>query len=429
MPKICFINPKWQICRDQEFNEFWRTSVTPNLIRNTYSGFGLSILILAALTPQEYEIEIIDENLHQVDFSKNYDLVAITCCTQQATRAYEISKKFRRKKIKTVLGGIHPTVCSDEASKNADSVVVGECEELWPKLLRDFEAGELKKYYKQTELYDLKKAPLPRYDLIKYLNYKMFWIQTTRGCPHDCNFCVASNIFGERFRFKSIEQVVEEIKFIKSVNTNPRISFADDNMFVNKNFSKSVLEQIIPLNIRWFAQTDISVAEDMELLILLKKSGCSILFIGFESLSEDELKNANKNNWKAKRVKNYKEYIHKIQSMGIGIFGAFMIGFDSDDVGSINNTCDFIKESKIYAPQISVLTPYPGCALRKQLAGQNRLLDKDWNYYTGLDVTFKPNKMSEKELQGQLISSLKSIYNREHLENNIRYFKDIFKNN
>jgi len=429
MPKICFINPKWQICMDQEFNEFWETSVTPNLIRNTYSGFGLSILILASLTPQEYEIEIIDENLHQVDFNKNYDLVAITCCTQQATRAYEISKKFQSKKIKTVLGGIHPTVCSDEALKNADSVVVGECEDLWPKLLRDFEAGELKKKYKQMELYDLKKAPLPRYDLIENLNYKMFWIQTTRGCPHDCNFCVASNIFGKIFRFKSVEQVVEEIKFIKSVNINPRISFADDNMFVNKIYSKSLLEKIIPLNIRWFAQTDISVAEDMELLILLKKSGCSILFIGFESLSEDELKKSNKNNWKAKKVKHYEEYIHKIQSMGIGIFGAFMIGFDSDDVGSINDTCDFIKESKIYAPQISVLTPYPGCALREQLVDQNRILDKDWNYYTGLDVTFKPNKMSEKELQGQLVSSLKSIYNREHLENNIRYFKEVFKNN
>jgi radical SAM superfamily enzyme YgiQ (UPF0313 family) len=115
--------------------------------------------------------------------------------------------------------------------------------------------------------------------------------------------------------------------------------------------------------------------------------------------------------------------------MGIGIFGAFMIGFDSDDAESIQNTCDFIKESKIYAPQISVLTPYPGCALREQLAGQNRILDKDWNYYTGLDVTFKPKKMSEKELQGQLVGSLRSIYKRENLENNIRYFKDIFKNN
>ena len=383
MPKICFINPKWQICMDKEFLEFWRKSVTPNLIRNTLSGFGLSILILAALTPQEYEIEIVDENLHQVDFNKNYDLVAITYCTQQSIRAYEISSKFRNKNIKTVLGGIHPTVCSDEASKNADSVVVGECEDLWPKLLRDLGVGKLKKIYKQTGLYDLKKAPLPRYDLIKYLNYKMFWIQTTRGCPHDCNFCVASKIYGERFRFKSVEQVVEEIKYIKSVNINPRISFADDNMFVNKNYSKSVLEKIIPLNIRWFAQTDISVAEDMELLKLLKKSGCSILFIGFESLSENELKRANKNNWKAKRVKHYEEYIHKIQSMGMGIFGAFMIGFDSDDVGSISNTCDFIKDSKIYAPQISVLTPYPGCALREQLAGQNRTLNGSLPYCVG----------------------------------------------
>jgi radical SAM superfamily enzyme YgiQ (UPF0313 family) len=429
MPKICFINPKWQICMDREFNEFWKTSVTPNLIRNTYSGFGLSILILAALTPQAYEIEIIDENLHRIDFDKHYDLVAVTCCTQQATRAYEISREFQHKKIKSVLGGIHPTICHDEASKNADSVVVGECEDLWPELLRDFEAGDLKRSYKQTELCDLKKAPIPRYDLIKYLDYRMFWIQTSRGCPHDCNFCVASNIFGKRFRYKSIEQVIEEIKLIKSVQINPRISFADDNMFVNKNYSKSLLEKMIPLNIRWFAQTDISVAEDRELLTLLKKSGCSILFIGFESLSEDELRKTNKNNWKAKKVKYYEEYIHKIQSMGIGIFGAFIIGFDSDDAGSIINTCDFIKKSKIYAPQISILTPYPGCALREQLAAQNRILDKDWNYYTGLDVTFMPNNMSEKELQGQLISSLKSIYNREHLENNIRYFKDIFKNN
>jgi radical SAM superfamily enzyme YgiQ (UPF0313 family) len=429
MPSICFINPKWQICMDPEFNEFWRTAVTPNLIMNTYSGFGLSILILAALTPREYEIEIIDENLHPVDFNKVYDLVAITSCTQQAKRAYEISDIFRRKKIKTVLGGIHPTVCRDEASSNADSIVVGECEDLWPELLKDFEAGELKKSYEQTELYDLKKAPLPRYDLIKYLNYRIVWIQTTRGCPHDCSFCVASNIYGRRFRFKSIEQVVEEIQFIKSVNKNPRISFADDNMFVNKNYSKSLLEKMIPLDIRWFAQTDISVAEDIELLQLLKKSGCSILFIGFESLSEDELKKTNKNNWKAHKVKYYEEYIHRIQSMGIGIFGAFMIGFDSDDADSIGNTCDFIKGSKIYAPQISILTPYPGCALREQLAGQNRILDRDWNYYTGLDVTFKPTKMSEEELQKQLVISLKLIYNREHLENNIRYFKDIFKNN
>jgi radical SAM superfamily enzyme YgiQ (UPF0313 family) len=428
MPRICFINPRWQICMDPEFNEFWRASVTPNLIRNTYSGFGLSILILATLTPHEYGIEIIDENLHQIDFDKNYDLVAITCCTQQAKRAYEISNEFRRKKIKTVLGGIHPTVCSDEASNNADSVVVGECEDLWPELLRDFEAGELKKNYKQTELYDLKKAPMPRYDLAKYLNYRMVWIQTSRGCPHDCSFCVASNIYGKKFRYKSIEQVVEEIKFIKSVNRNPRISFADDNMFVNKDYSKALLEKMIPLNIRWFAQTDISVAGDGELLNLLKKSGCSILFIGFESLSEDELKKTNKNKWKANKVKYYNEYIHRIQSMGIGIFGAFMIGFDSDDAKSISHTCDFIKESRIYAPQISVLTPYPGCALREQLAGQNRILDRDWDYYTGLDVTFTPNKMSVEDLQKQLVISLRSIYNKEHLENNIRYFKEIYKN-
>ena len=429
MPKICFINPKWQICIDPEFNEFWRTSVTPNLIRNTFSGFGPAILVLAALTPPEYEIEIVDENLRQIDFNKHYDLVAITCCTQQATRAYEISRKFQHKKIKTVLGGIHPTVCSEEASKNADSVVVGEGENLWPRLLKDFEAGELKKSYKQTELFDLKKAPIPRYDLIKYLNHRMFWIQATRGCPHDCNFCVASNIYGKRIRYKSVEQVVEEIKFIKSFNNNPRISFADDNMFANKNYSKILLEKIIPLNIRWLAQTDISVAEDMELLRLLKKSGCSILFIGFESLSENELKKTNKDHWKANKVKYYKEYIHRIQSLGIGIFGGFIIGFDSDDEGSISKTCDFIKDSMIYAPQISVLTPYPGCALREQLAGQNRILDKDWNYYTALDVTFKPHKMSEKELQGQLVRALKSIYNREYLENNIRYFKEIFKNN
>lgn len=414
---------------DPEFIEFWKTSVTPNLIRNTYSGFGLSILILAALTPAEYKIDIIDESLDRIDFNKNYDLAAITCCTQQATRAYEISKKFRRKNIPTVLGGIHPTVCSDEASAKADSIIVGEGEELWPKLLRDFEAGDLKKIYEHKELYDLKKAPLPRYDLIKYLNYKMFWVQTTRGCPHDCNFCVASNIFGKAFRSKSVEQVVEEIKFIKSVDIGPRISFADDNMFVDKNYSKSLLEKMIPLNIRWFAQTDISIAEDMELLRLLKKSGCSILFIGFESLSEDDLRAANKNKWKAQRIKYYKEYIHKIQSMGIGLFGAFMIGFDSDDADSIGHTCDFIKQAKIYAPQISVLTPYPGCALRKRLAGQNRILDKDWIYYTGLDVTFKPERMSEKELQKQLVSSLKSIYNRAYLENNIKYFKEIFRNN
>jgi len=426
--KIALISPKGSfLSKNPEFMDFWNNSKEMVTYRSYWSGVSPGLLIVAALTPPSFDIEFIDENNDSIDFTKYYDLVGISAMTQQAVRAYQIADEFRKRNVKVVVGGIHATILPEEAKQHADSVLIGEAEYLWPSLIEDSKRNKLLPFYKSDRMVDLKDAPIPRYDLLKGRSYPVVWVQTTRGCPHDCEFCAASTVYGKKYRNKSVEQVINEIKLIKKIFGNIQIGFGDDNMFVNKDFSKELLEKLVLLNIRWFTQSDISVAEDDDLLDLLRRSGCMVLFIGLESLSKDALKMIDSHKWKLRYIDKYIPYIKKIQSHGIGVMGAFIIGFDNDDLTVFKKTADFIIDNNLYAAQITILTPLPGTRLRKIFKSENRLLPANWENYTCLNVNFMPKKISISQLEGGLLEVYKKVYSKEAYLRKIKYFKEIYK--
>jgi len=424
--KIALISPRASfLSRHPEFNKFWTHSKTLTVYRLLWSGMGTGLLVVAALTPASCDIDLIDENHQAIDFSKDYDLVGITGMTQQAPRAYEIADQFRERNIPVVLGGIHATILPDEAKQHADSIVVGEAEYVWPELLNDFRKGGLRPYYRSQKTVDLMDSPVPRYDLLKGKNYKAIYIQSTRGCPHDCEFCCASNVFGRKYRKKSIAQVMNELTEIKEKFGNIRITFADDNHLVNRQYSKELIKEMTSLNIRWGTTTDISIAQDEKFLDLLRKSGCTFLFIGLEALTEKGLKQIDE--WKYRHLKNYADYVKRIQSHGIGVMASFMIGLDTDDASSFDGIIQFVEENNVYNSHVCISTPFPGTRLRERLAKENRLLPTDWRNYTTFDVNFVHPTLSLEDLENGLLTIYKSINSEVLYSRRMEYFMKIQK--
>lgn len=425
--KALLISPKGKASNNPEFLKFWNENKIIRPYREMYSGSSLGLLILASYMKNDFEIEFIDENKTPIDFNKKYDLVAISCMTQQSVRAYRIADEFREKGVKVIIGGIHPTIMPDEAKLHADSVFIGEIENTWDVFKTDFFNNRLQPFYKSEDQADLSESPVPSYEILNPEFYKTVWIQTTRGCPHNCEFCASSIVFGNKYRRKKKEQVIEEIKKIKSLWKKPiLINFADDNMFVDRKYSYDLLESIKELNIRWFAQTDISIAEDENLLKLIKESGAYNLFIGFESLTKEGLKFVDRTNWKSKKLASYSKSIKKIQSYGIGIMGAFITGLDTDTKRSFNKISNFIIKNHIYVSQISILTPFPGTRIRERFMNEGRILTSDWEKYTTWDVVYKPKKMTEGELAEGWLGTFEKIYNEKNQIKTARYFKNIY---
>jgi len=426
--KIALINPKSSfLSLNPEISRFWNTSVFTSAYRQNWSGIGTGLLIIAGLTPPEFDVEIIDENIELIDYSRNYDLVGITAMTQQAFRAYEIADEFRKREVTVVIGGIHATVLPEEASKHASCVVVGEAEYLWPLLIHDFKNKTLKEKYVNQRTVNLLDVPLPRYDLLRTKGYKTMWIQASRGCPHECEFCAASNVYGKKVRYKRVGQVIKEIRMIKRIFGNIKINFGDDNLLVNKKYAMQLLQKLIPLKIRWATQTDISIAEDIQLLKLLRKSGCHLVFIGFESLSEESIKSISKYKWDKIKTGLYAKYINKIQSFGISVMGAFIVGFDRDDKNIFERIAQFAVDNNLGDIQVSILTPLPGTQIRKKLEEKGRIISSNWERYTVLDVNIKHEKMTKEDIEQGVLYIYKKINNKEQYLKKMNYFKEVYK--
>jgi radical SAM superfamily enzyme YgiQ (UPF0313 family) len=425
--KICLIYPKSNfISHSPKFINFWNSNEYIRSYRQNWSGLTPALPIIASLIGEEHEVTIIDENIEMIDFTKGYDLIGITSMTQQAIRAYEIADQFRRRNVKVVLGGIHPTVLPEEALSHADAVVVGEAEYVWRTVLEDLCSGNLKKIYKSEGLVDLGSiSQVPNYELLCNKNYKVIWVQNSRGCPHDCEFCAASKVFGQKYRIKNPDQVINEINTIKNNFGNIWIAFGDDNFIVNKKKSKELLEKIANLNIRWACESDISVAEDEEILLLLRKSGCSFLFTGLESLDEQGLLNIDRANWKMKKRKYYAEYINKIQSYGIGVMGSFIIGLENDYESVFQNITDFIIETNLFEANISILTPFPGTRLRERLEKEKRILPTNWDNYTLYDVNIHHRHLTKDQMEDGLLKIYQTIHSEKNYLRKMEHFKQI----
>ncbi len=322
-------------------------------------------------------------------------MVGVTSMTSTAPRMYEIADTYRAKGVPVVLGGSHVSALPEEALQHADSVVVGEAEETWPQLLRDFQAGKMKPIYKHERMPDLCNLPQPKREILKKGGYYYTnTVQTTRGCPFDCSFCSVTKMFGGKYRFRPVDDVLDEISNLRGLNV---IGFTDDNIMSNKQRSMEFFERLKELKVVWGGQATILNLDDEELLEAAYESGCRALFLGLESVSAESLMDANKS--KVNDPKKYLEIIGKIHKHKIRILGSFVFGFDNDDKSVFEETVDFAIKAKLALAQFSVLTPFPGTDLYRKLDDEGRIFTKDWSKYYQGEVVFNPAKMSIETLR------------------------------
>ncbi|OPY05876.1 MAG: Radical SAM superfamily protein [Syntrophaceae bacterium PtaB.Bin038] len=375
--------------------------------RRTKSSVAqLNLPILAAHADDRFVVRILDENVEEIDFGAvTADLVGISLMTSTALRGYEIADGFRGRGIPVVLGGMHVYFLQDEALAHADAIVIGEGEYAWNELLDDFLAGRLKRSYRAEKLHDLRGLPRPRLDLLKPGAYSFpNVVETSRGCPNRCNYCAVTEFWGTKFRFRPVEEVIDEIRALPAGN----LLFIDDNMFGHSSRSKELFRALIPLKRRWVGQGDLKLARDPELLDLAARSGCKWLFMGFETTSEENLRALGKA--RLNRAHEYERSIAAIHRAGIKILGSFMFGLDNDGPDVFARTLDFCIENRLECANFYILTPLPGTKLFDDLREQGRIEHFDWSRYDANHVVIKPAGMSRKELTEGYIRTYRAFY-------------------
>ncbi len=391
---------------------------------------SLGLLTLAAHTPENWEVIYRELDAYSDDdiveiLGEEPNIIAFSALTSRINETYELAARFRKQDITVVMGGLHVSALPDEAKAHADAVVQGECEMLWEALLKDYETNTLKALYSsfiEPEMaFHLEDSKVPAYDLLDISKYNRLTIQTTRGCPHDCHFCAASRCISD-YKKKPVKLIKKELDKIFEIWDDPFIELADDNTFVDKEWSKDLLRLFADYKMKWFTETDISIAYDDELLELLAKSNCMQVLIGLESVNFDSIKGLD-GGWKSKQFKNYSEAIDKIQSYGITVNGCFVLGFDSDTKETFRETEKFIKESNLSDVQITILTAFPCTDLYNQLKKEDRLLSDYWDKCTLFDVTYKPKNFSVEELEDEFQNLMTKVYSDEMVKRR----KEIFK--
>ena len=347
----------------------------------------LGLLVLAGLTPAEWEIVILDENLAPVDYEAmpQPDLVGITAFTSQAPRAYEIAAGFRARGVPVVMGGIHATMCADEAAAFVDVVVTGEAEPVWPEVLRDAQAGRLQPSYDGGRATMDQIVPA-RHDLLPE-GYAFGSIQTTRGCSLNCNFCSVTRFNGATYRQRPIAEVVEEFKSIPEA----RVLIVDDNLIGRKpehiERAKELFRALAEANTgkSWIGQTTVNIADDDELLELADAAGCIGLFIGFESVTPEGLAQLGKKSAMLSG-RNIPLSVERIRRHGILVVGSFIIGLDTDHVGVGRLIAEAAGRYGVDSMNVLFLTPLPGTRLWEQVTAEGRIalgdFPEDWKYYT-----------------------------------------------
>jgi len=356
-----------------------------------YPGMGLTMV--AALTPSDWRVSIVDDERETLRYDEPADLVGISLLTCNARRGFEIAREFRKRGVPVVLGGMHVTACPGEAEREADAIVVGEAEDTWPGLLKDFAAGELKKIYRSSNCSSLAGLPVPRRDLLRKGDYiTVNTVQATRGCPFNCEFCSITALLGGKTRCRPVEEVVEEVRGLDG----DMFVLNDDNVAQEHDYFKELFGGLIPLRKKWVGNASWNISKDAGMMDLMARSGCVGVLVGFESIFPQErlakvIRGEN-------REAVYMETVRKLHARGICVIGAFIFGFDNDDASVFARTLEFALESRIDTAQINILVPYPGTPLYARLEQEGRLVERDWNRYMTDNVCFEPRNMSREVL-------------------------------
>jgi len=395
---ILLILPRIEKGHGSSKNEISKLSIPP-----------LTLPYIAGITPPDVDVSIIDENVDEINFDKQVDLVGISVMTMAAPRAYKIAESYKKHGITVVLGGVHPTMLPEEASLHADAIVIGEAEDVWQELLLDFQRGNMKKIYKRNELCKLDGLTHPRRDLLnKNAYFTTNVVQTTRGCPNNCDFCSIARFFGGKYRNRPIDDVIKEIETLDG----KYLAFVDADISGNRLYAKKLFESLIPYKKIWASDAGIRIAKDDELLNLAAKSGCKCLYVGFESLSPASLQEVGK---LQNTSQQYKEAIDRIHQHGIMVSGGFMFGFDNDDESIFERTVEFAVESKMDFADFNVLCPYPGTRLYDKFQKEGRIIETDWGKYHGHHVIFQPKQMSTETLKNGCIWAWKQFHSYQSI--------------
>lgn len=400
-------------------------------------GF-LNLPYVAAVTPPDVEVKIIDEAFEKIDFEEKTDLVGLTAQTPAAPRAYQIAGEFKKRGVPVVMGGVHASMLPEEALQHVDAVVIGEAEEVWPRLIEDFKRGRMNRTYRGDGWVNPSVLPFPRRELLNpafYFPLKL--LETTRGCPHHCDFCGVSKFFGFRYRNRALAEIDKELStlFPKGPAMNPWVKkmpslfggdlpyflkrrllyIIDSNIAGNKRFTFDLLSLLEEYDLRWYGHAPVSIGFDQKLLAGFSQSGCIAVNIGFESFSATNLKTMGKG---FNQPAHYAEAVKRIHDHGIGIMGTFMVGLDDDDPGVFQRIFDFCVESKLDWALTFIMAPYPGTESFLRLEGEGRIFCRNWEKYDSLNAVYQPLQMSAEELEKgtrwvwKKTFSLPSIYKR-----------------
>lgn len=373
---------------------------------------SLGLLQLAAVTPEGHELHYYEAEGDGKEPRAVYecDLVAISTFTAQVNEAYAIADRLREAGVLVAMGGLHVSVLPDEAALHADYVAVGEGEHTWPAIVEHADAASPKSSADALGLrfdakdyppVDVATLPVPRYDLLDGRAYNRFTVQTTRGCPWRCDFCASTIMLQRPYRRRPVQDVVRDIKAIQALRPDAFIEFADDNTFVDKRWGRELCDAIAPLNVHWFTETDISVADDPDLLRAMARAGCRQVLVGLESPTREALSGIElRNDFKRDRFDRYRDGIRAIQSHRITVNGCFVLGLDGHTVETFADVYAFAQETGLYDVQITVMTAFPGTPLYDRLRDQDRLIDATaWHRCTLFDVNYRPRDMTVEDLQ------------------------------
>lgn len=377
---------------------------------------SLGLLTLAGLTPARhvlayFEVREVQDAAH---LAGQFDLVAISSLTAQIRDAYAVADRLRAHGARVVIGGLHATACPDEALAHADAVVQGEGETAWPQVLADAEAGRLRGVYRGVQ-YDLDEAPLPRFDLLQIDRYNRLTVQTARGCPWRCEFCASSVLLTPKYKQKPIAKVLAEIDAIRALWPRPFLEFADDNSFVNRSYWRELLPELARRRVRWFTETDLSIADDPDFLRLLRGAGCKQVLIGLESpIAADLAGLEQKADWKARRFRDSLAAVRRIQAHGIRVNACFVLGLDGHTKAIVDAVEETVRTLVPFDVQVTVQTPFPGTPLHGRLLREGRLPDPaPWDRCTLFDVAYRPAHMTPAELRSCLLELTRRLYNDE----------------
>lgn len=351
---------------------------------------------LAGLCPDWVDVSIRHEQVRDVDYDTDADLIALSFMTGYAPHAYRVAERFRRRGKTVVLGGPHATLHPAEASRHGDAVVIGEAEVAWPRLLEDHRRGRMGRVYRAEEPHSLAGLPMPRYDLIERDFILNHYVQATRGCPFTCSFCCLKAL-EEGLRMRPIDDVVRDIVEYRGRNRLQRkvLWFWDDNLIGHRVYAKELFREMIPLGKWWLTKASVNMADDPELVRLAAESGCAGVFLGVETFSAENLKNVKKHQNKTDK---YRQAIKMFHEHGIGVMAGLIVGFDDDTPESIRRIPEIVEDLGIDVPFLNISTPFEGTGLWDEVHGEGRILSSDWSLYNGMSVVFEPVSMSATEL-------------------------------